>query len=80
MADTWRHRSGAKCTFSRADKDVRKLKTQRKEPCPLKEASGESQNVRQGPQKERAVLLTDRARKQVLWGGRYILKDNEEKY
>lgn len=35
-SETWRDTSGARCTSSRAEKDLRKLKTQSKEHCPLK--------------------------------------------
>lgn len=31
----------------------------------------------QGPQKAKALLLADRARKQVIWEGHYIIKENE---
>lgn len=35
--------------------------------------------MNQGPQKERAVLLADRARKQVVRGAHNILKQTEKK-
>lgn len=79
-SETWRH-IWSQMHFLQSREKSEEVKNAKERILATEEASGELvkiwANMSQGPQKARAVLSADRARKQVVWEDHYILKENE---